>query len=141
MADKKFMSLDEYSKEFVKSGEKNFYDFLERKRQEALGTGDQELANHIQTIYNQAYKDEERYYEDLQEEDERKKKDKFVTKLKVDSREVNNVVKKDNFLKEIEGNPEKLNMLSIDRLKKLEKYYDSVIEENDRKIKKLKATA
>lgn len=75
MADKKFMSLDEYSKEFVKSGEKNFYDFLERKRQEALGTGDQELANHIQTIYNQAYKDEERYYEDLQEEDERKKKD------------------------------------------------------------------
>lgn len=50
-------------------------------------------------------------------------------------------MKKDNFLKEIEGNPEKLNMLSIDRLKKLEKYYDSVIEENDRKIKKLKATA
>lgn len=69
------------------------------------------------------------------------KKDKFITELKVDSREVNNVVKKDNFLKEIEGNPEKLNMLSIDRLKKLEKYYDSVIEENDRKIKKLKATA
>ncbi len=73
--------------------------------------------------------------------DNDEKKDKFVTELKVDSREVNNVVKKDNFLKEIEGNPEKLNMLSIDRLKKLEKYYDSVIEENDRKIKKLKATA
>ena len=69
------------------------------------------------------------------------KKDKFVTELKVDSREVNNVVKKDNFLKEIEGNPEKLNMLSIDRLKKLEQYYDSVIAENEKKIKKLKATA
>ena len=75
MVDKRFISLDEYSKEFVKSGEKNFYDFLERKKQEALGTGDQELANHIETIYNQAYQDEERYYEDLQEEDERKKED------------------------------------------------------------------
>ena len=32
-----------------------------------------------------------------------------------------------------------LNMLSIDRLKKLEKYYDEVIMENDAKIKKLKS--
>ena len=32
-----------------------------------------------------------------------------------------------------------LNMLSIDRLKKLEKYYDEVIKENDTKIKKLKS--
>lgn len=46
-----------------------------------------------------------------------------------------------NFLKEIEGNEEKLNMLSIDRLKKLEKYYDNIIAENDKKIKKLKASA
>ena len=33
MEDKKFMSLDEYSNEFVKSRGKNFYDFLERKKQ------------------------------------------------------------------------------------------------------------
>ena len=46
----------------------------------------------------------------------------------------------ENFLEEIKGNEEALNMLSIDRLKKLEKYYDSVIEENEKKIKKLKAT-
>lgn len=69
------------------------------------------------------------------------KKDKFITEIRVDDKEINNVVKKDNFLKEIEGNEEKLNMLSIDRLKKLEKYYDNVIAENDKKIKKLKATA
>ena len=68
-------------------------------------------------------------------------KDKFITKIRVDDKEINNVVKKDKFLKEIEGNEEKLNMLSIDRLKKLEKYYDNVISENDKKIKKLKATA
>lgn len=73
MVDKRFMSLDEYSEEFVKSGEKNFYDFLERKKQEALETENQELAKHIETIYNQAYEDEERYQVDLQEEDARKK--------------------------------------------------------------------
>ena len=54
--------------------------------------------------------------------------------------EINNDMEKDNFLKEIEGNAEKLNMLSIDRLQKLKKYYDSIIAENDKKIKKLKAT-
>lgn len=69
------------------------------------------------------------------------KKDKFITEIRVDDKEINNVVKKDNFLKEIEGNEGKLNMLSIDRLKKLEKYYDNVITENDKKIKKLKSTA
>lgn len=68
-------------------------------------------------------------------------KDNFISELIVDDKEINNVVKKDNFLKEIEGNEEKLNMLSIDRLKKLEKYYDNVIAENDKKIKKLKANA
>lgn len=75
MEDKKFMSLDEYSNEFVKSGGKNFYDFLERKKQEALETGNQELASHIENIYNQAYEDEERYYEGLREEDARKKEE------------------------------------------------------------------
>ena len=70
-----------------------------------------------------------------------KKKDSFITGLSVDDKKINNVIEKKNFLKEIEGNEEKLNMLSIDRLKKLEKYYDNVISENDKKIKKLKATA
>jgi hypothetical protein len=41
------------------------------------------------------------------------------------------------FLKEIDGNKEMLNMLSIERLKRLEKYYDNIIEENNKKIKRL----
>ena len=41
------------------------------------------------------------------------------------------------FLKEIDGNKEMLNMLSIERLKILEKYYDNIIEENNKKIKRL----
>ena len=31
-------------------------------------------------------------------------------------------------------------MLSIDRLEKLEKYYDDIIEQNNKKIKRLKAS-
>lgn len=87
MEDKKNMSLDEYSNEFVKSGEKNFYDFLERKKQEALGIGDQELANHIETIYNQAYEDEERHYKELQEEDARKKEEERKRQEEIDAYE------------------------------------------------------
>ena len=64
-----------------------------------------------------------------------------ITDISVDDKTINNVIEKNNFLKEIEGNEEKLNMLSIDGLQKLEKYYDNIIAENDRKIKKLKATA
>ncbi len=69
------------------------------------------------------------------------KKDTFITELSVDDKKINNVIEKKNFLQEIEGNEEKLNMLSIDRLQKLEKYYDSIIAENDKKIKKLKVSA
>lgn len=68
------------------------------------------------------------------------KQDRFVNEIKVDRKVVDAVVEKNNFLKEIEGNEEALNMLSIDRLKKLEKYYDNIIEQNNEKIKKLKAT-
>lgn len=75
----------------------------------------------------------------LNESINKEKKDKLITEIRVDDKEINDVVKKDNFLKEIEGNREKLNMLSIDRLRKLEKYYDNVIAENDKKIKKLKS--
>lgn len=69
------------------------------------------------------------------------KKDGFKTELIVDDKNINNIIEKKNFLQEIEGNEEKLNMLSIDRLQKLEKYYDNIIAENDKKIKKLKASA
>lgn len=54
------------------------------------------------------------------------KKDSFKTELIVDDKNINNIIEKKNFLQEIEGNEEKLNMLSIDRLQKLEKYYDNI---------------
>ena len=69
------------------------------------------------------------------------KKENFTSELSVDDKKIKNVIEKENFLKEIEGNAEKLNMLSIDRLQKLEKYYDNIIAENDKKIKKLKDNA
>lgn len=68
-------------------------------------------------------------------------KPSFINDIKVDSKTVNTVIEKNNFLEEINGNEEALNMLSIDRLKKLEKYYDSIINQNNEEIKKLKATA
>lgn len=66
---------------------------------------------------------------------------KFFEDLKVDSADIDNVINKKNFLEEIDGNVEALKLLSVDRLRKLEKYYDGVIKQNDEKIKKLKANA
>ena len=63
----------------------------------------------------------------------KKKQDSFANEIKVDT-----LIKKNYFLKEIEGNEEELNMLSIDRLEKLERYYDDIIEQNNKKIKRLK---
>jgi len=68
-------------------------------------------------------------------------KERFITEIKVDSDKVNAVQKKNNILEKLKGNKEKLNMLSIERLKKLEKYYDNIIEQNEIQIKKLKASA
>lgn len=61
----------------------------------------------------------------------------FIDSIRYDTMAVNFVIKQKNFLEEIKGNKEALNMLSIDRLRKLEKYYDSVIAENEKIIKKL----
>ena len=65
----------------------------------------------------------------------KKNQDSFANEIKVDT-----LIKKNDFLKKIEGNEEGLNMLSIDRLEKLEKYYDDIIEQNNKKIKRLKAS-
>ena len=64
--------------------------------------------------------------------------DSFINEIKVDEKIVNSVIEKNNFLKEIEGNEEALNKLSIERLKKLEEYYDNIIKQNEQQIKKLK---
>ncbi len=62
----------------------------------------------------------------------------FINDLKVNEKLIRTVIERNNFLKRIEGNREVLEMLSIDRLKKLDKYYDNIIEKNNEKIRKLK---
>ena len=60
--------------------------------------------------------------------------DRFLNDIKVDNSIVSKEIKMRNFLEEIDGNKEALNKLSIDRLRKLEKYYADVIKENEKKI-------
>ena len=76
MEDRKLPSLSEYDDEFSKSGEKDFYAFIDRKKQEALANGDQELAEHLDTISNQAYEEQKEYDEMMQAEYEREEKEK-----------------------------------------------------------------
>ena len=73
---KRFMSVDEYDKEFSKTGEKNFYAFLDKKKQNAIDNEDLELAEHIEKIYEQAVREQEEYDEMARyEEDKKRKKD------------------------------------------------------------------
>ena len=102
----------------------------------------------IKNFFKRLFGQSEKQYNYVQEESVNKITEEkqeiqsdFIDNIKVDTKAVNSVIEKKNFLEEIKGNEEALNMLSIDRLKKLEKYYDSVIAENEKKIKKLKATA
>ena len=74
-------------------------------------------------------------------EEKKERQINFSDNIKIDTKAVNSVIDKKNFLEEIDGNVEALKLLSVDRLRKLEKYYDNVIEENEKKIKKLKETA
>ena len=90
-------------------------------------------------------KSEDQYY--MQQESINKSnkdnylKNTIINDLKVNSETTNIMVERNNFLKRVEGNEDALKMLSIDRLKKLEKYYNNIIEQNNEKIKKLKKTA
>lgn len=68
-----------------------------------------------------------------------KNKDMFIKEIKVDTEIVDKASKRRMFLEEIDGNKNMLNMLSIERLKILEKYYDNIIKENDIKIRKNKS--
>ena len=65
----------------------------------------------------------------------------FIEEIRIDDSKTVDAVKKKQFLDEINGNAEALNILSIDRLEKLEKYYDEIIRENAEKIKRLKESA
>lgn len=102
----------------------------------------------IKNFFKRLFVQSEKKYNYVQEknvneiaEEKQERQIDFIDNMKVDTNVANFVIDKKNFLEEINGNEKALNMLSIDRLKKLEKYYDSVIEENEKKIKKLKETA
>ena len=97
---------------------KNFFNRIFEKRKEQNNYSQGEYANKI----------------------EEEKQNDFINDIKADTKISDSIIEKKNFLEEIEGNEKALNMLSIERLKKLEKYYESVIAENEKKIKKLKAT-
>lgn len=73
------------------------------------------------------------------ETDKSSNKKDFIAEIKIDTNDIDKVYKKKEFLDEINGNEEALNMLSVDRLKELSKYYDQMIEQNNLKIQKLKA--
>lgn len=98
----------------------------------------------IRNSFKRVFGKSEEHYNYMQEESINKlEKDNYlrnniINDLKVDVKATNTVIERNKFLKRIEGNEEALKMLSIDRLKKLEKYYNNIIEQNNERIKKLK---
>ncbi len=70
-----------------------------------------------------------------------KKEQTFLNDIKVDTSDIDKFMDKNNFLEYIDGNIDALNLLSVDRLKKLKEYYDGVIEQNDKIIENLKKSA
>ena len=99
-------------------------------------------------FFKRLFRKSEKQYSDIQEKkvNEIKKikqklqKREFINNIKADTKAINSVIEKRKFLEKIDGNEKVLNLLSIDRLRIIEKYYDSIIEENDKKIKKLQMT-
>lgn len=67
-----------------------------------------------------------------------KKENEFFDELIVNTSDIDKVIDKKNFLEYIDGNADALNLLSVDRLRKLKEYYDNIIEKNDKIIKNLK---
>ena len=97
------------------------------------------LKNFLKSLFrknNKEYNDS--YVKQLFNEIKEKKQDSLVNEIKVDAKEVYSEIEKKNYFEEIAKNEEALNMLSIDRLKELVKYGDSIIEQYNEKIKKLK---
>ena len=64
-------------------------------------------------------------------------KNEFVDEIKVESKTIKKVYQKNNILEELDNNEKALNLLSNDRLRKLEKYYSNIIKQHDIIINKL----
>lgn len=69
------------------------------------------------------------------------KENEFFNDIKVDTSDIDKYMNKKNFLEYIDGNVDALNLLSVDRLRKLKEYYDGIIEENNKIIDKLRKSA
>jgi len=65
---------------------------------------------------------------------------RFFNDIKIDTKEMDKVLKRRAFLEKVDGNEEELSKLSIAELTKLENYYDKIIEQNNEKIKKLETS-
>ena len=92
-------------------------------------------------LKNKLFKDKNKYKIDdsVDEYNRHNEKNEFHEKIKIEDIEiVNNPFEKEEFLKSLDGNIEALNMLSIERLEKLEQYYQSIIDKNEIEIKRLK---
>ena len=61
----------------------------------------------------------------------------YINSLKGDENSAKRVIERKIFLERIDGNEKALKMLSLDRLKVLEEYYDNMIRENKRKIESM----
>ncbi len=65
----------------------------------------------------------------------------FEESLKVENvknEKIKKTIEKEKLLKKLEEDEEVLNMLSIDRLLVLKKYYEDTLAENEEKLRKLK---
>lgn len=69
------------------------------------------------------------------------KENECFNDIKVDTSDIDKYMNKKNFLEYIDGNVDALNLLSVDRLRKLKEYYDGIIEENNKIIDKLRKSA
>ena len=63
----------------------------------------------------------------------------FLDSIKVDSQNIDKHLLQKRFIKEISKDRETLKLLSVDRLKIIEKYYENLIKEYEEKIRKLKS--
>lgn len=99
------------------------------------------IISKIKNFFKKLFENQEKQHINEIKKKKEEKQESFINEIKVDGKVVDSVIERKNFLKEIDGNEEALNMLSIDRLKKLEEYYNNIIEQNNVKIKKLKGIA
>ena len=112
-------SIIEYKESFISKIKKYFQNLFKIKKEESNYVAEISNLNNTEIATNQ-------------------KENKFLNDIKVDTSDIDKYVEKKKFLEYIDGNYEALQTLSVDRLRKLNEYYDGVIEKNDKIIENLK---